>query len=167
MDEAVVVVGRLEQWDGPAGKLFDLVGGALEAVHSRQRGGSVRKRCVGRVSGCRRALCRGFGDRDRAWEVSPVERVRELDLQTKLEPVGTGERQRTLEQRRRRAPVAAPEGTAACGAEPLARGEGELAVVLPELVEAACGPLQVVADQLVQLDELRPALFDPLGEAAV
>ena len=107
------------------------------------------------------------GNRDGTGEVGPVERVRELDLQTKLEPVRTGERERTLEQRRRRAPVAAPEGTAACGAEPLARGEGELAVVLPELVEAACGPLQVVADQLVQLDELRPVLFDPIGEAAV
>ena len=81
MDEAVVVVGRLEQRERLARKPFDLVGGALEAVHSRQRGGSVRERCVGRVSGCRRALCRGVGNRDRAWEVGPVERVRELDLQ--------------------------------------------------------------------------------------
>src|SRR6202008_2711653 len=50
--------------------------------------------------------------------------------------------------------------------EPVAGGERELQVVLAELAEIEGGLLEVVAEDLLQLDELRAVLLEPGCEAA-
>ena len=150
----MVLLG-FEQWQRLAREPLDLVGRAPAVVHSRQSGDRVRERRIRLVFRCRRSLGGRLGDRDSARKVGPVQRKHELDLDMEIEPVRTRERQTTIEQHGRRSALTPPEGTPARGAEPVTGGEGQLGVVLPELVEVAGRLLQVVAEQLVQLDELR------------
>ena len=63
--------------------------------------------------------------------------------------------------------VAPPERAAAGGREPLAGAFGQGRVGLSELLLVAGGLLEVVAEDLVQLDQLVSALLQPGGEALV
>ena len=65
--------------------------------------------------------------------------------------------QRALEQRARGSAVLAPERSPAGGGEPLAGARGQVVRRLPELAAVGGSLLEVVADDLVQLDELRRA----------
>ena len=165
--EAVVVARGLEQRQRLTGEPLDLVGGVLEGIHSHRRGDRARECCVGLVFRYRRPLSGKVGNRDRSLGIGPVERLHQLELQAEVEAVWARERESTLEQRGCRLPVAAPEDAPARGAESFAGGEGEVAIVLPEIVEVAGSLFQVVAEELVQLDELGAVLLEPVGETDV
>ena len=64
--------------------------------------------------------------------------------------------------------VRAAQRTAPGGGQALPRRRGQLAVLgHPELGPVATGPLEVVAEDLFQLDEVGAALLEPGGEALV
>jgi hypothetical protein len=90
--------------------------------------------------------------------------ARDIELQVDVEPDRTRELERTEEQRSGGADVAAPEGAAAGGGEPFGRTFGQPRVGLPELLLVAGGLLEVVAEDLVQLDEIAAARLQPHGE---
>jgi hypothetical protein len=119
------------------------------------------------VAGVGRALGSSVGDGDRPREVVPVQGLGELDLQLHVEPVRTRQREGAVEQPGCRARVAAPERAPARRAEPIAGGERKLARFLPELCEVAGSFLEVVAEDLVELDQLPAVLLEPGGEAAM
>ena len=85
-----------------------------------------------------------------------------------VEPVRPGQLERPLEQADGGALVAAPERAPAGGREALAGALGAARRVgLPELGLVAGGLLEVVAEDLVQLDQLGAVLLEPVGEALV
>ena len=73
-----------------------------------------------------------------------------------VEPQRPRQLERSLEQGLAARSVAAPERASARGGESLARALGQLRVRLAELRLVASRLLEVVAEDLVQLDESRP-----------
>ena len=71
------------------------------------------------------------------------------------------------EQPGRRAVVAAPKRPPPGGGEPLARRERQRLILPPELDEVAVRLFEVVADNLLALDELPAVLVEPVREASV
>ena len=107
-----------------------------------------------------------------AWAIPPVpERGREIGCASSRSGSSTGRTSPARSSRPRRGhvaphPTVPPRG----GHEPLARAPGEIAPVLvdrPELGAVAIRLLEVVADDLVQLDEVGAVLLEPVGEPLV
>ena len=121
---------------------------------------------AGRIILGSRSLGRRLDDLSRAARVLDEQRRGEVDLEQDVEPEGPGQLERALEQHARRAPVLSPERTAAARGEPLCGAGGELIRRLAELAAVADGLLEVVADDLVQLNELLVGV-EPLREALV
>ena len=80
---------------------------------------------------------------------------REIELEVDIEPQRPGQLERPLEQRGGRPIVASPEGAAAGGGKTLAGPLGESWIGLSELGLVAGRLLQVEAEDLVQLDQVR------------
>ena len=109
----------------------------------------------------------GVGDRGRLRAVPIGDGHGEVELEHDGEAGRPGQLERPLEQPRGGAVVAAPGCAAAGGREPLAGAVGQGRVGLSELLLVAGGLLEVVAEDLVQLDQLLCALLQPGGEALV
>ena len=118
------------------------------------------------VAGCACPLGGGVGDRGGLRAVSR-ERLGEVELEHDVQARRAGQLERPLEQPGGGPLVAAPERASAGGREPLAGAFGEGRVGLSELLLVAGGLLEVVAEDLVQLDQLVSALLQPGGEALV
>ena len=99
---------------------------------------------------------------------SPEQGVSELELEGEVD-LGRGhERGRALEQAHGGAVVLAPGRALAARSETLPCRGGEHGIVgQPELGAVREGLLEVVAEELVELDELGPVLLQPGGEALV
>ena len=93
--------------------------------------------------------------------------VREIDLQVGVPPDRPGQLQGATEQRGGGAVVTAPERPAAGRHEPLARPLGEAVVRLSQFLPVPGSLLQVVAEQLVELDQGGSAPVEPGGELFV
>jgi hypothetical protein len=98
----------------------------------------------------------------------PDERIADLGLESDVELGGRCERGSALEETHdgavvlteARAVGGAPEPQTCRRGQPVVGGQ-------PELLPVATGPLEVVADDLIQLDELARALLEPGREALV
>ena len=91
----------------------------------------------------------------------------EVELEHDVQARRPGQLERPLEQPFGGRLVAAPERAAAGDGEPLASAVGQDRVGLSQLLLVAGGLLEVVAEDLVQLDQLLSALLQPAGEALV
>ncbi len=120
-------------------------------------GADTRERLACLVAGCPRSLGGGVGNRCGLRAV-PEERLSEVELEHDVHPRRPGQLERTLEQSGGGALVAPPERAPAGGGEPLARALRKRCVGLAELALVADGLLEVVAEDLVQLDQLLAAL---------
>ena len=129
----------------------------------RRRGRALARLVAGRP----RPLGGGVGDRGGLRAVPTEERCGEVELEHDVEARRPGQLERPLEQPGGGPVVAPPERAAAGGREPLAGAFGQGRVGLSELLLVAGGLLEVVAEDLVQLDQLLSALLEPVGEALV
>ena len=84
-----------------------------------------------------------------------------------VEPERPGERERPLEQGHRSMLVAARKRAAARRGEPLRCAFGKDSVRLLELRLVASCLFKVVAEDFVELDQIRAPFFEPAGEAFV
>ena len=165
--EAVLVAGCFEQRQRLLSAALQLFGRSPAAVESSQSGDHARE-CHARFVFSRdSALGRTFCDRYGTHNVDPVEGVNQLDLQAEVEPERPCRQQRALEQSGCRPPVAPPVGTVPCDAQPHTRSKRHVGIRPAELVEVASRLLEVVAEDLVQLDEALAVLCEPVGEAMV
>src|SRR5262249_36511293 len=122
---------------------------------------------TGLVSGRLRALDRGVGQANAAGDVGHLERRRELCFRVNVEAIRTSESEAALEQTGRGAEVATPHGASPGEREPIACGEGEISIVLAELGEIEGRLLEVVAEDLLQLDQVLSVLLEPVGKTAM
>jgi hypothetical protein len=118
------------------------------------------------VGGSRRFLGCALGDRSRLTRVAS-ESLSEIDLEVGVETQRPGEVERPLEQGPRSMVVAARARAAAGRGKPCGCAFGKKSVRLLELSLVAGGLLEVVAQDLVELDQVRASLFEPAGEALV
>ena len=121
---------------------------------------------AGRIILGSRSLGRRLDDLCRAARVLDEQGRREVDLEQDIEPQRSSQLERALEQHARGAPVLPPERAAAARGQPLRGALGKPIRRLTELAPVAHGLLEVVADDLVQLDELL-VRAEPLREALV
>ena len=167
VNQPCAVVGLLEQRQRPSRARLDLVDGRIVGEESAVVGGADTGECLGRLVPCRtRPLgCVGC-ERCCHFRGASEDRLAEIELEHDVQVRRTGQLQRPLEQPRRGPVVAAPEGAAAGGREPHSRLFRDCVVRLPELAPVAGGLLEVVAEDLVQLDQILSALFEPAREEA-
>jgi hypothetical protein len=138
-------------------------------VHAERPLENVRAELTHAIAGGRSPL----GGRHRALEcfvssVGPEESEREIVLEGDVDLVRRHERGRTLEQARRREVVDPRERPAAGGGQPPPRSHRQRDVLrCPQLGAVETGLLEVVAEDLVQLDEPSPVFFEPSGETLV
>ena len=128
-------------------------GAGAEAAGRRKR---PTEQCAGFVAGRSGAHRRVLGDDRRASHVDVDERHREVHLEVDVEPRRSGQLEGSLQrpappgswprQKARRPAAASFGGCSLC----------ELRVGLPQLGEVAGRLLEVVAQDLVQLDEIGP-----------
>ena len=131
--------------------------GRLRTAMRAHGGDDEGERLPGLVAGRASSLGRLLGDRRLA--ARRRLRVREIELEVDIEPQRPGQLERPLEQRSGRSIVAAPERAAAGGGKTLAGPLGESWIGLSELGLVARRLLEVVADDLVQLDQVFAALL--------
>ena len=91
----------------------------------------------------------------------------EVELEHDVQSCRPGQLERPLEQPFGGPLVAPPERAAAGGREPLSGAFGQGRVGLSQLLLVAGRLFEVVAEDLVQLDQLLSALLQPAGEALV
>ncbi len=115
---------------------------------------------------CRRGAIRGQGQPSHRFVSVACMKVRprEVELEPYIRSVAGQEVRRTLEQLERRAEVVACDRPAARFGESLPCACREGIVVLPEVEPVAVRLLEVVAGELVELDELGAVLLEPAGE---
>src|SRR5262249_5058458 len=94
-------------------------------------------------------------------------RVRELDLELRVEAPGPSELERALEQWCRPTAVAASQPSPTRGPQPAPRPQCQIPVDVPELGLVASCLLEMEAENLLDLDEVLTALLQPVGEALV
>ena len=109
----------------------------------------------------------GFGDRGAPFRVAFCERLGEIELGHDVKARRPGQGEGALEKSGSRAIVASPGGGAAGRCEPHPCAFGQRRVGLAELLLVSHCLLEVVADDLVPLDQLAAALFDPARIALV
>ena len=98
----------------------------------------------------------------------PAQGVAELDLEGEVKLDPRYERGGTLEQADGGAVILAADGAVACGGQAAPSPRCQLVVVgQPELGPVAVGLLEVVAEELVELDERGRVLLEPESEALV
>src|SRR5690349_4632579 len=90
-----------------------------------------------------------------------------LEFEREVESMRSDELDRPGEQRRAGWAVVAVDCTVAGGYEPGGGAVGKLRLGLPKLGVVADGLFEVVADDLVVLDERLAVLVEPVGEAGV
>jgi hypothetical protein len=167
VNEAGVVVGLFEQRQRSAGERVDLVHPRVGSeLHAVAGGDDAGERFACKVVRNRRSLGGALGDRHRL-PVVGSHGFGELELEVDVEPERTCERERALEQGRCSTFVAARKRAPASGGEPLSRTLAEARVWLLELGPVARGLFEVMAEDLVQLDEVRRPFFEPRGKAFV
>ena len=163
-----VILGLLEQGQSSQGELFQPVdirlGVEVEPVH---RGGGSAVRLASLVAEGARPLGSGVADRRGSLRFVVVEGDREIDLEVHIQPVRARQLQRPAEQAAGGLLVAAPQRASGRGSEAITRALGERCVGLPELGFVASCLFKVIAEDLVQLDQVRPALLEPVGELLV
>jgi hypothetical protein len=108
----------------------------------------------------------GASDRGCLLTIGP-DRSRQVELEVDIEPEGVRQLERAAEESGSGRPVSPPERSPTGGGEALARTLGELRSRLSELLPVVSRLLEVVAEDLVQLDQVPAPLFEPTGEALV
>jgi hypothetical protein len=168
--QAAVVLCLLERRQDLPRESLELVDGRVgRRVHAVEGGADAGEQLARVVAGRACPLGGGGGDRGGLRAV-PLE-VRlgegEVELEHDVEARRPGQRKRPLEQPFGGPVVAPPERAAAGGRAPRAGAFGQGRVGLSQLLPVVRGLLEVVAEDLVQLDQLLAALFEPGGEALV
>jgi hypothetical protein len=118
------------------------------------------------VTGGACALRGGDGDCRCLVRISPA-RACKIELEHDVEFCRARQFERALEQPGGSVAVAPPERSPAGGCETLARALRERIVGFSQLCLVADGLLEMVPENLVQLDEIPTALFQPTGDALV
>ena len=130
-------------------------------------GDDARERLTGFVAGHPCALGRRLRQRGSPSGIRQEEKASEVQLELDVEPERPGQLERPFEQGDGRGLVNTPERPPTGTSEMLPGALAERRVRLSELGCVAGGLLQVVAEELVQLDEVLPPLLEPGGEALV
>ncbi len=143
------------------------LGPIASGTDSHASGHCAQEGDFGLVSGGFGALEAGVGDLDRSSDVGHFERTGELCFDVDVESMGTGEGERPLKQNGAGAKVTAPHGAPAGEPKPGAGSERELLILLAEPGEIEGRLLEVIAEDLLELDEALAVLLKPRREAPV
>ena len=110
---------------------------------------------------------RRFGDRRRRLRRPHVFALAEVELELDIESNFARQCERTRQYPSSSAAIPSRERSTARRSQPLAGSARELRIRFVELLLTARGPLEVVTDDLVLLDQMPPALLQPLRAALV
>lgn len=157
----------LEQRQRLSCQLLERVDGAALEPHAEGGGADLGEQLARGVAGCASSFGGGVGDRDGLRTVPTDEQRGEVELEHDVEPHGPDQLERPFQQPGSGPVVASPERAATCDGEPVAGPFGQGRVGLAKLVLVAGGLFEVVAEDLVQFDELLAALLEPGAEALV
>src|SRR5262249_38582423 len=108
-----------------------------------------------------RSRRRGLGERPPSFGRIEAISSREVEFRMDVDSKRARQCERTLERAGGCSVAPPPQGTPPGGGEPLPRPLGESRIGVSELLAVTCGLLQVVADDLVELDQLRATLLEP------
>ena len=150
-----MVPGLLEQRDRRSHELLELVDGRVVGNERAIVGGldtGQRLDCL--VTGPACPLCGGVGNCRGPFCEVPRERLGEVELEHDVQACRPGQLEGALEQAGGGSLVAAPERAPAGNRETLGGSFREDVVALSELAPVAGGLLEVVAEDLVQFDEI-------------
>ena len=152
--------GARERSSSSTATVFRKLGAVRRGSHARP----AARRCVsGRVC----TLRRRFGNRGALCRVAFCERAREIEFGHHVNLRRPGQGEGALEEADSGAIVASPGGGAAGSRETRPCAFGQRRVGLAELLLVSRCLLEVVAENLVSLDRLAAALFDPACVALV
>ena len=166
MDERGVIAGLLEQGERCQRQPLELVRRAFAEIRAVVRRHRTGERFAGRIALGGGALGRVFKVQRGLTSIVDEGGLGQVDLEQDVEPQGPCEVQRSLEESPRCRTVFPPERAAAGGGEPVSCPCSQLVCRFPELSAIANGLLEVVAGDLVQLDQ-STALLQPAGVALV
>ena len=139
--------------------------GSAAKLHLRLRRDDACKRLAHAVPQLSRPLRGGGGHRRNRREDALG--IGQVDLEVDVERPGPRQHERTLQQRGRCRPVPSQQRAPTRGSQAFACALGKRPIRLTQLCAIASGLLEVEAEDLVHLDQIGPALLQPVREALV
>ena len=163
-----MVLRLLEQRQRRPCEPFELVDGRVGPEEQAVKGGADAGEHLACLVSGRSSPLGGRGGNCCSFSVVPLEeRLGEVELEHDVQPRRPGQLERPLEQPFGGPVVSARERAPAGDCKPVTGAVGQGRVGLSELLPVAGGLLEVVAEDLLQLDQLLSALLQPAGEALV